>query len=328
MRWFFIWRKECMKNFSARVHSDIAGGLLGLAVGDAAGVPFEGTPRSKFKWNTVPRYRFEGFGSHNQFPGTWSDDTSMTMCLVQSIIDMNGKVVPENVMDKFVDWYYHAQYTATDHVFDCGLTCQHAIESWKYRLPIEMCARKDERANGNGALMRILPLAFLPETEDDLRKDIYSIAGLTHGHSVSQLCCAIYIMAAREIFLGEKDKAAAIRAGFKKGYENNPAGHFPEIEAIADNIHMKSPEPIKSDGYVVNTLTAAFWCFLHTNSYRRCIRAAIQLGDDTDTTAAVAGGLAGIYYGFEKIPKCYLKNLAKANWIFESARLFQDAVCK
>ena len=91
---------------------------------------------------------------------------------------------------------------------------------------------------------------------------------------------------------------------------------------------MKSPKAIKSDGYVVNTLTAAFWCFLHTNSYEKCVRTAIKLGDDTDTTAAVAGGLAGIYYGFEKIPKYYLENLAKATWIFKSAQLLQNVVSK
>lgn len=231
-------------------------------------------------------------------------------------------------MNKFIDWYFYAQYTATGNVFDCGLICQHAIESWRYQVPIEMCARKDERANGNGALMRILPLAFLPETEDDLRKDVYSIAGLTHGHPVSQLCCTIYVMAAREMFLGEKDKEAALRAGFKKGYEDSCACHFPEIKAIEKNIHMKSPKAIKSDGYVVNTLTAAFWCFLHTNSYEKCVRTAINLGYDTDTTAAVAGGLAGIYYGFEKIPKYYLENLAKATWIFKSAQLLQNVVSK
>lgn len=317
-----------MKTSSSTLDSRIAGGLLGLAVGDAAGVPFEGISRSNFKWNTVPRHKFKGFGTHKQPPGTWSDDTSMTMCLVHSIIDMNGKVVPEDVMNKFMDWYFYAQYTATGNVFDCGLICQHAIESWRYQVPIEMCARKDERANGNGALMRILPLAFLPETEDDLRKDVYSVAGLTHGHPVSQLCCTIYVMAAREMFLGEKDKEAALRAGFKKGYEDSCACHFPEIKAIEKNIHMKSPKAIKSDGYVVNTLTAAFWCFLHTNSYEKCVRAAINLGYDTDTTAAVAGGLAGIYYGFEKIPKYYLENLAKATWIFKSAQLLQNVVSK
>ena len=139
-----------------------------------------------------------------------------------------------------------------------------------------------------------------------------------HGHPVSQLCCTIYIMAAREMFLGEKDKEAALRAGFKKGYEDSCACHFPEIKAIEKNVHMKSPKTIKSDGYVVNTLTAAFWCFLHTNSYEKCVRTAIKLGDDTDTTAAVAGGLAGIYYGFEKIPKYYLENLGLRHivWIY------------
>ena len=135
-------------------------------------------------------------------------------------------------------------------------------------------------------------------------------------------------MAAREMFLGEKDKEATLRAGFKKGYEDSCACHFPEIKAIEKNIHMKSPKAIKSNGYVVNTLTAAFWCFLHTNSYEKCVRTAINLGYDTDTTAAVAGGLAGIYYGFEKIPKYYLENLAKATWIFKSAQLLQNVVSK
>lgn len=133
-------------DYSSITSSHIAGGIFGLAVGDAAGVPFEGLPRSDFKWNTVPRYRFKGFGVHNQPPGTWSDDTSMTMCLVQSIIDMNGKISPKDIMNKFMDWYYNAKYTATGSVFDCGRICQHAIESWRYQLPIEMCARKDSRS--------------------------------------------------------------------------------------------------------------------------------------------------------------------------------------
>lgn len=313
---------------SSITSSHIAGGIFGLAVGDAAGVPFEGLPRSAFKWNTVPRYRFKGFGVHNQPPGTWSDDTSMTMCLVQSIIDMNGKISPKDIMNKFMDWYYNAKYTATGSVFDCGRICQHAIESWRYQLPIEMCARKDEKSNGNGALMRILPLAFLPESEESLRKLTYSAAGLTHGHPVSQLCCAIYVMVARELFFGAKDKETAIKAGFKKGYENSSASHYPDIEDVAKNIYLKSPKTVKSDGYVINTLTSALWCFLHTNSYEKCIRTAIRMGNDTDTTAAVAGGLAGIYYGFEKIPKYYLENLAKANWIFQEVLEFQNAISR
>ena len=280
--------------------------IMGLVVGDALGVPYEFRQRNTFKAEDMT-----GYGTHSQPPGTWSDDSSMTLATLSSLA-CYGKIKPDDIMLRFSKWLHDAEYTARDEVFDIGLTTHSAILRYLRGTPLHKCGSNSEYSNGNGALMRILPLAFLPHTLDDL----YDVAGLTHAHEISQTACEIYTNVAMRI-LGGLKKGRAVYL------ETSDLPHpFERLEYLGN----LTRDEIKSSGYVVDTLEAALWCLLKTDSYRDCVLTAVNLGDDTDTVAAVAGGLAGIYYGVggEKgIPEEWIAHVAKHDEIKKLCEAFE-----
>ena len=291
--------------------------IMGLVVGDALGVPYEFKLRDTFKAEGMA-----GYGTHNQPPGTWSDDSSMTLATLSSIA-CYGTVKPDDIMHRFDRWLQEAAYTAHDEVFDIGYTTHSAILRYLNGTPPKDCGWDTEGSNGNGALMRILPLAFTPYNLDNVR----AVAGLTHAHAISQFACETYIDIANDLLHGI-DKETAI-------FCNATANLLIETEAEGGGVaqHFKrllhldtlSRDEIKSSGYVVDTLEAALWCLLKTDSYRDCVLTAVNLGDDTDTVAAVSGGLAGILYGVggEKgIPEEWIEQIAKHDEIMQLCELF------
>lgn len=309
--------------------SAVAGGIIGFVAGDAAGVPFEFKTREEIKESQpVQDLIYKGYGTHFQPAGTWSDDSSMTLCLMQSIIDKNGEVDMEDIMDKFIDWVFHATYTASGRVLDIGQTCSFAIQARNLGQPISMCAKSDEKYNGNGGLMRVLPLAYLPVSDEKLRQYTYDVSGLTHGHIVSKICSAVYVMVARELIKGERDKFKAVIRGYERGITANPQEADAALSREFPKIDLPVPDKIHADSYVVHSLTAALWAFLHANSYMNCIVKAIELGDDTDTTAAIAGGLAGIYYGYSGIPKTLVDGLARKEYLLDMIKDFEKTIQK
>ena len=217
----------------------------------------------------MPRGTFEctdmiGYGTHGQPAGTWSDDTSMTLATCDSIREL-GHIDTADMRDKFVGWIARGEYTI-DGVFDCGGTTARALRTGK--------GGSGERDNGNGSLMRIAPLAFVDATDEEIRE----ISAITHAHRTSTESCVTFI----ELMRSAMD-------GALPSWVLQPKD-VPERE-------------IRSGGFVRDTLKAASWCFVNTNSYEDCVLAAVNLGDDTDTTAAVAGALAGTAYGIEAIPR-------------------------
>ena len=255
--------------------------VYGLAVGDAVGVPYEFTRRGSFQCAGMT-----GHGTHDQPAGTWSDDTSMTLATCASIKNM-GKIDCEDIRRQFEAWFYEKKYTPFGEVFDCGITCSQAIRNKK--------GKEDERSNGNGSLMRILPLAFVPNITDE---QIAEVSAITHAHKISKESCIIYVGIAQEIFAGVSPREAIEKHVSEKSILHR-------LRYI-DRLEEKE---IRSSGYVVDSFEAAMWSLLTTNSYKECIEKAVDLGDDTDTVAAIAGGLAGILYGIENIPKEWLDKL-------------------
>ena len=273
----------------------ICSGIFGLVVGDALGVPFEFCQRDTFKAEGMT-----GYGTHSQPPGTWSDDSSLTLATLDSIASC-GRINANDIMRRFAEWLQCGHYTARGEVFDVGVTTQSAI--WRYLMgtPAKNCGGSTESSNGNGALMRILPLAFVPHSIND----IHAVAGLTHAHEISRYACEIYL-----------DVAAGLLAGIRKTYAVYGAlgGFWPKQFERLEQLDNLSRDEIRSTGYVVDTLEAALWCLLKTDSYRDCVLTAVNLGEDTDTVAAVAGGLAGILYGVggEKgIPEEWIAQITK-----------------
>lgn len=279
-------------------------GIMGLVVGDALGVPFEFKQRDTFKCTGMV-----GYGTYNQPAGTWSDDSSLTLATVESLVSA-GKIDPDNIMLKFCRWFYASEFTPHGKVFDVGNTTEIAISTYfNTTTPADRCGGEGYMDNGNGSLMRILPLAFMNCNDSD----VYRVSSLTHAHEISITACEIYVDIATALIEG-KEKSIAVKETLSNGFPSE----YERIEMI--NTSPVSRDDIRSTGFVVDTLEAALWCFLNTDSYKDCVLEAVNLGGDTDTIAAVAGGLAGIYYGVggEKgIPEDWINQIARKKWIKE-----------
>ena len=242
--------------------------VYGQAVGDALGVPYEFKARGTFACTGMV-----GYGTHNQPAGTWSDDTSMALAICDSYREL-GRVDATDIRGRFLAWYRDGVYTC-DGLFDIGNATAKAL-----RLG---CGLDGEFDNGNGSLMRTVPLAFTDATDDEVR----AASAITHAHSTSTEACVRMVHAARELIAGRT-----------------------ALEVAAARINANKPEDqISSSGYVLDTFEAALWCLADTDSYADCVLKAVNLGDDTDTTGAVAGALAGIAYGIDGIPDPWLDAL-------------------
>ena len=254
--------------------------IYGLAIGDALGVPYEFKKRGSF--NTTDMI---GYGTHNQPIGTWSDDTSMTLALCDSLRNNNLKIDTKDMLDRFRNWISNGKYTSNGVVFDYGNTTCEALELG-YGID-------DIYANGNGALMRVLPLAFCEVKAEDIDK----VSAITHAHNISKEACRIYIHIAKELLKDKKLEHILKNIGV--------SSKFKRLKSLSNILE----DEIYSTGYVVHTLEASLWCILKTNNYKEAVLKAVNLGDDTDTTAAVTGGLAGLIYGYNNIPKEWIDKL-------------------
>ena len=261
--------------------------IYGVAVGDALGVPFEFKTRGTFKAQIMT-----GNGTHRQPAGTWSDDTSLTLATCYSI-KRKGGIDLDDIMACFRAWLFNNEFTAGGKVFDCGGTTNKAINQGH--------GERGIHSNGNGSLMRIIPLAFIEGVTD---RQIRDVSALTHGHIISATACVIYVRLAQKLLEG-KTFLQALEETKIKGKD------FVFLKNILDY----QEKDIKSGGYVLDTLAAALWCLSNTSSYKEAVLKAVNLGADTDTTAAVTGGLAGIIYGKENIPAVWLKILKNRNCI-------------
>jgi ADP-ribosyl-[dinitrogen reductase] hydrolase len=295
--------------------------LFGVAIGDALGVPVEFKSRESISVNPVTD--MIGFGTYNQLEGTFSDDSSLTFCLAEALIQgYNLKTIGRN----FVKWYHNNFWTATGKVFDIGFTTLEAINKLSINVNPEEAGRKDEDSNGNGSLMRILPLVF--EIKDkpiaerfELTKQVSSI---THGHIRSVIACFYYLEFAKQLIEG-KNKFE-IYDNLKKelpnfllniGISNDEIVEFNRL--FKRNINECIDFDIWSTGYVLHTLEASIWCLLNSVNYKDAVLKAVNLGGDTDTTAAVTGGLAGLLYGKDTMPKPWVRKLARTKDIDDLA---------
>lgn len=308
--------------------SKVLSGLMGLCVGDALGVPVEFTSRAERVKQPVTE--MTGYGTYNQPPGTWSDDSSLTFCLADSLC---AGFSLEAIAKFFCRWYNEAYWTPYGEVFDVGNTTRQAITNLQRGVPPLNAGLTSASNNGNGSLMRILPLSFYYKVLDfsELINRVHQVSRITHGHCRSQIACGIYTSIAIGLLQGLDPKSAYLQGieNIKKNY-TKPAeikeinSHFQRV--FSSNIETLPIDEIHSSGYVIHTLEAALWCFLNTSSYAESVLKAVNLGEDTDTTAAVTGGLAGIYYGFENIPQDWVNQIAKKDNIFDLARRLEAAI--
>jgi len=295
---------------------DVRSGIFGLAVADALGVPAEFTDRAKLKEDPVTGMR--GNGTHHQPKGTWSDDTSMTLCLAASLA--TGDIDYNDIMDRFCRWWIGGEYTPHGYAFDIGGATGRALSRFREGTPPLLCGGNCERDNGNGALMRMLPVAYIVRNmELERGMDIvHNLTTLTHAHPRTMIASGIYVRICLALLAGKgpANAVAQALAECREYYQTEPyATEMKHYSRLLSGIGQLPEEEIRSDGYVVDTLEAAVWCLLNTSSYKECVLCAVNLGEDTDTVGAVAGGMAGIYYGSRGIPAEWMQSLARADII-------------
>ncbi len=304
-------------------------GMLGLIVGDALGVPVEFMSRTELMKNPVTGMR--EYGTHHQPRGTWSDDSSMALAELDSIRTV-GTIDYTDMMERFSRWCMYGEYTPFGEVFDIGIATSRALMNYaKGIAPLES-GGKTEWDNGNGSLMRILPVClYLFErqkkvctSENESIYMIHAVSALTHAHVRSQMACGIYYFLVKAILEEEGSLENRLQKGMDRAYQyyRQDLSNHRELEnykRLADLSEFKEnpKEGIKSSGYVVDTLEAAVWCLLHSHSYKETVLMAVNLGEDTDTIGAVAGGLAGLYYKEEGIPQEWIQVIQRREWIEE-----------
>lgn len=312
-------------------------GMMGLVVGDALGVPVQFMYREEIK--NRPKGLVTGMESGGVFDmpeGTWSDDSSMALATLSSILD-KGEIDAADVMLQFVKWEFKGEYTPFGEAFDQGNTCSSAIYKFSKLPDIKTCGSTGEYANGNGALMRILPVCLyyydkqkkVCTSDDEAIEGLNVISGLTHNHLRSKMCCGIYYFCVKSIIDGvKKDNKPMLGALLQEGIDNGLKYYGRDKSNLTEIAHLGRlfylhefkdvpEEQIRASGYVIDSIEAAIWCLITTDSYKECMLKAVNLGDDTDTVAAIAGGLAGLYYGYEDIPEEWLCVIKRRDWIEE-----------
>ncbi len=302
---------------------NVISGIIGFSIGDALGVPVEFTNREVRSRNPIKD--MIGYGTYNVPEGTWSDDTSMTIATIDSIIK-NNEINYDDIMNNFLLWKSCAKYTATNKVFDIGITTNNALNNYRYRRfrAIE-CGSLDFNQNGNGSLMRMLPIVFYlfvsNLNEDEKTKIINEVSSLTHAHEISRLGSKIYSDYILRLLVNNYNKIDAYNyirnIDYTKTYSKESVEVYKRI--LQNDISKLSLQEIKSDGYVVNTLEACLYVILTTNSYEEAMIKAINLGNDTDTIGAISGSIAGIIYKYKNIPERWLTKLKRKDYLIDLA---------
>lgn len=295
-----------------KIYEILQSGIYGLAIGDALGVPVEFMKRKELKWRPV--YKMMEFGTHLQEKGTWSDDTALSIATLNALSKEPYSI--KNVAQNFIKWYQDGEFAINQKVFDVGLTTSISIIRLTAGANPVKTGGNSEYTNGNGSLMRMLPVAFFLKDESNLERRkqiIYDISSITHAHMRSKIACHIYVELAICLIHQQSIKEAYestmknLRYYYEKVLNESEIVHFQRVFS-GELLNLKKRE-IESTGYVVHSLEACIWCVLHTRSYRAAVLTAVNLGGDTDTIASLTGGLAGILYGKHKIPKKWIKNL-------------------
>lgn len=285
----------------------IEGGLVGLLVGDALGVPYEFhspesiPPRDDIEFSPPKGFRRAHSGVP---PGTWSDDGAQALVLLDSLLTC-GKLDVAHFGRGLVRWYDEGYLAVDGKVFDVGIQTGQAIRLLRGGVAAHEAGRSDEQANGNGSLMRVLPLALWHRgTDAELVHDAHAQSLPTHGHLRSQVCCALYCLWARRTMEGAGDAWAEAVAALRSIYGTDS----PESAELERSIRPDEMGEFRGGGYVVDCLRSARWA-VQQGDYEQVVKAAVALGHDTDTTACVAGGIAGVRDGIRAIPERWRQSL-------------------
>lgn len=299
----------------------VRGAIMGHLVGDALGVPYE----FKAPGDLPAEISFTGGGSHGQPPGTYSDDGAMVLCTVASLLEKEG-FDPGDVARRFVSWMDRGHMAAGGVVFDCGRVTARAISRLRSGIDPLCAGLSGEFDNGNGSLMRVAPVSLWTcawPLEHQVRTS-HDCSRITHAHPRSMVSCALFSVLIRRL-AGEDSPETAwdaavcdLRKLYSRADRWAPV-YASELEVIA------SFRGASGTGYVVDTLRSALACLFGGDDYPSVARAAVRLGGDTDTTAGVAGALAGLIYGDSSIPGEWVRDLRLDDEVREMVERFADS---
>lgn len=290
----------------------LLGGLWGAVIGDALGVPVEFSRREELKLDPVTD--MIGHGMFDLPPGSWSDDSSLLICTVESLLEGFD---PRAMARLFVRWFQESHWTPWGKTFDVGSGTSVAIRRLKAGMNPLQAGGAGELDNGNGSLMRVLPVAvfFGDAPAKVLLEKVHAVSSITHRHPRSLFACGVYCAAAARLLAGDSIPQAYAQAivTARREYDEEPFRrefvHFERF--LSGRLADLDEGAIRSSGYVIDTLEAALWSVLTTRSFEEAVLRAVNLGSDTDTTACVAGGLAGLHYGVGAIPKKWMDTIAR-----------------
>lgn len=290
------------------------GCLLGLAIGDAVGTSVEFSERGTF----TPVTDMTGGGPFRLKAGQWTDDTSMALCLAQSLLDKDG-FDPADQLDKYLLWYHEGYYSSNGHCFDIGGTTRKGLRSYELT-GVPLMDDSNENSSGNGCIMRLapVPMFFASDREEAIHLSGQS-SRTTHGARKAIQCSQLFSEVLVNALTGLSKQDILANVGSYPEY--------PEIDQIAKGAYLKkNVDAIQGSGYVVPALEAALWSFAVTENYRDAILTAVNLGDDTDTTAAICGQVAGAHYGLAGIPLEWVAKVTMREEILNLAeRIYERA---
>lgn len=287
--------------------------LFGVAIGDALGVPVEFKSRQTIAHKPVTD--MTGYGTYNLPAGTFSDDSSLAFCLAEALTQ---EFSLQKIGNNFIAWLNNNYWTPGGNVFDVGIATRQAIRRLQQGCNPESAGGMDVSDNGNGSLMRILPLIIYIKDKpvSERYKITKQVSSITHGHIRSVIACFYYLEFARQIINGME------KFHIYKNLQTEIPEHLNALSInrkeiklfdrlLKENIFDLTDKEIFSSGYVLHTLEASIWCLMTTDNFKTATLKAVNLGEDTDTTGAVTGGIAGLLYGFDTIPKSWLNQIAR-----------------
>lgn len=292
----------------------------GFIFGDAFGVPVEFKKRDTFEVHDL-----QGFGTWNVPAGTWSDDSAMMFVTMDHLVCHTSH---DELKKAFCDWAYRGFWTYNkEPSFDVGATIAEIIQRWE-KISLAEQAKSDEFSNGNGALMRILPVSFATfgQAEEEIVQTITNYATMTHGHIRSTLSCIHYTFVVHNL-LNESslyDSLQDANQRFQKYLAKYPQEESSFIGVLT--IDSLQREDIESTGYVLHTLEAVYWSLLNATSYYDTIHKAVHLGQDTDTIGAIAGALAGMYYPYLDVPTTWFSMIPRREEIQVLIQSFEQSL--
>lgn len=308
--------------------NQIKGTFLGIAIGDALGVPVEFMSRAHLAQNPIKNFNDSYF--QNEHKGSWSDDSSLTFCLAETIIEgFNLELLAE----KIKAWYLDNYWAPNGVAFEIGIATRNSIYRLEKGINPSESGESGEYSNGNGSLMRVAPLAFYLANEsiEDRFQTIKKVSSITHAHIRSIISCFFFIEFLQNLMICEdKFEAFENTQNTVRDYVNSTSCNNDEkslfLRLFYDKVYLLEEEEVFSSAYVLHTLEASIWCFLNTNTYEEAVLKAVNLGHDTDTTGSVTGALAGVFYGAEAINIEMIESIARSKDILDLAERFHKSI--